>query len=161
MSMIGNFLQITPAQLQSLVENPSSVEAFIYADDSDRADSIDIDKAWHGIHFMLTGDAWEGEPPLGNVVLGGTEIGGDAGYGPAHYLSPEELRAAAEALRELPPDEFARRFDAKNLSANSIYPQIWDEGDEALDYLRHFYETLRAYYLDAAAKGNAMLKYLN
>jgi hypothetical protein len=161
MSMIGNFLQITPAQLQALVENPTSVQALLYPDDGDRAESIDIDKAWHGIHFMLTGEAWGGSAPLANIVLGGTEIGGDVGYGPAHYLTPEELRAAAEAVRELPPDEFARRFDAEKLSANQIYPEIWDEGDETLDYLRHYYETLRAYYLDAAAKGNAMLKYLN
>jgi hypothetical protein len=161
MSMIGNFLQVTPAQLQSLVDNPSSVKALIYPDDGDRPESIDVDKAWHGIHFMLTDDAWGGNAPLANVVLGGTEIGGDVGYGPAHYLTPDELRAVADALRELPGDEFARRFDAEKLSESQIYPRIWDEGDEALDYLRHYYETIREYYLDASAKGNAMLKYLN
>ena len=46
------------------------------------------------------------------------------------------------------------------MSKNGIYPEIWDEGDDALDYLLTWYESLRAYYFDAASKGNAMLKYL-
>ena len=53
MSMIGNFLQVTPAQLQSFVDDPSTVESFIYPDDEQNEDGIDVDKAWHGIHFLL------------------------------------------------------------------------------------------------------------
>src|SRR6187401_1556372 len=26
--------------------------------------STDLDKAWHGIHYLLTGTAWEGPAPL-------------------------------------------------------------------------------------------------
>ena len=63
MSMIGNFLQITPTHLQTLIDDPSSVRSFVYAEEEERANSIDIDKAWHGIHFMLTGDAWGGDAP--------------------------------------------------------------------------------------------------
>jgi hypothetical protein len=50
---------------------------------------------------------------------------------------------------------------AEALQANEIYPQIWDDVDDAADYLTSYYETVRDYYLDAAAKGNAMLKYTN
>jgi len=24
----------------------------------------DLEKSWHGIHYLLTGSAWEGDPPL-------------------------------------------------------------------------------------------------
>ena len=160
MSMIGNFLQVTPAQLHALIDDPSAVMALIYPEGEEGTKSIDIDKAWHGIHFMLTGDIWGGVAPLCNVVLGGTEIGEDVGYGPAHYIGVDEVRAVAAALRDLPREELAKRFDAAAMSKNGIYPEIWDEGEDALDYLLHWYESLRAYYLDAASKGNAMLKYL-
>ena len=46
------------------------------------------------------------------------------------------------------------------MSNKEIYPDIWDDGDDALDYLLQWYETLHAFYVDAASKGNAMLKYL-
>src|SRR5579872_4450187 len=30
--------------------------------------AIDIDKAWHGIHYLLTGTAWAGSAPLSFIV---------------------------------------------------------------------------------------------
>jgi hypothetical protein len=161
MSMIGSFLQLSPTELQMLIDDPSLVESFIYPDGEEHPSSIDVDKAWHGIHFMLTGDAWGGGPPLCNVVLGGTEIGDDIGYGPARYITADEVRAAADVLRELPSKEFARRFDSAAMSENEIYPEIWDEVQESLDYLMSNYELVRDYYSAAASKGNAMLKYLS
>lgn len=158
MSMIGNFLQITPQQLQELIAAPESVEDLIYPDDEDS--SIDIDKAWHGIHFMLTGEQFDGTPPLSDVIFSANTIGDDVGYGPARYLTAAEVAAVADALRKLTPEEFGKRFDAGALKANEIYPRIWS-GQEDLEYLVSSYAHLRNYYFDAASKGNAMLQYLN
>lgn len=158
MSMIGNFLQLTPSDLDTLIANPSAVESFIYPDEDENC--IDIDKAWHGIHFMLTGQQFDGDPLLSNVIFSGAVIGDDVGYGPARYLTATEVAEVAEALQSLPPDEFAKRYDATALTANDIYPQIWS-GDEDLEYILSWYGTLRDYYAGAASKGNAMLQYLN
>ena len=49
---------------------------------------FDLDKAWHGIHFLLTGSAWETTPGAGESVLGGDPVGPDRGYGPARLLDP-------------------------------------------------------------------------
>ena len=161
MSMIGNFVQLTPVRLQMLIDDPTSVEAFIYPSEGDADGCIDIGKAWHGVHFMLTGDPWGGTLPLANVVLGGVEIGNDVGYGPAHYITAEEVHAVAEALRAIPPEELAKRYDAAEMLRNQTYPEIWHDDDDAIDFLLSHYESLRNYYLDAASKRNAMLKYFN
>jgi hypothetical protein len=42
----------------------------------------EVDKAWHAIHFSLTGDPFEGRIPLNFLVTGGRSIGEDLGYGP-------------------------------------------------------------------------------
>ncbi|MEQ8787302.1 MAG: YfbM family protein [Pirellulaceae bacterium] len=156
--MIGNFLQVTPEQLQKLIAYPETIDDLLYPEGDDS--SIDIDKAWHGIHFMLTGEKYDGTPPHSDVIFATSTVGDDVGYGPARYLTAPEVVAVADALRELPRDDFAKRYDAAALAANDIYPQVWN-GDEDLDYLLSWYDTLRAYYLDAASKGNAMLQYLN
>ena len=161
MSMIGNFLQLSPDELAPLVADPSRTEALIYPDDEEHENSIDVDKAWHGIHYLLTGDSWGGEPPLANAVLGGTEIGDDFGYGPARYLTADEVHAVAVALKDITPDAFRVRYVPAELTKNEIYPEIWsDPDDDAVGYLTTWYETLRDYYIDAAARGHAMLKYL-
>jgi hypothetical protein len=162
MSMIGNFLQLSSSELAAIIADPASVEAFIFPDDEEHENSIDVDKAWHGIHYLLAGDTSGGEPPLSNVVLGGTEIGDDVGYGPARYLTADEVQAAADALKDITPESFRTRYVAAELSTNGIYPEIWDDAaDDAVGYLTTWYETLRDYYIDAATKGHAMLKYLN
>lgn len=53
MSMSGNYLEVTPNELESLLADPTSISDFIYSKKHDEIESID--KAWHTIHFTLTG----------------------------------------------------------------------------------------------------------
>ena len=165
MSMIGNFVELSPKDLDRLIANPSAVVDFIYPEEEQRENSIDIDKSWHAIHFTLTGSAWEGEPPLANLVLGGVEVGDDVGYGPARYLTADQVKEVVEAIKVIGAQEFAHRFNRQKLLANDIYPDIWDDSEETdeeqLDYLLTWYQQLATYYATAARKGNAMLKFLN
>lgn len=121
------------------------------------APRLDIDKAWHGIHFLLTGEVSTATPPLGDAVMGGTPVGEDEGYGPARLLSAEQVKAVAEALKPLTREIVAARFDAEAMANAQVYPSIWDEGEGALDYLMMHYDELRAFYLRAAKRGDAVL----
>ena len=164
MSMIGNFLAISPDQLAAFKADPDSVIPFLYPDDEDAelGAHLDIDKAWHAIHYTLNGSAWEGEEPLFLVVLGGEEIGEDAGYGPARYLTPDEVRQVAAALSTVGADQFSERFSPAQLDAAEIYPQIWErDGAEGLEYVLFYYNQLVSFYGDAAKRGDAVLAYLN
>lgn len=160
MSMIGGFLQVSPADLEALIADPSSMEGRIFTEDQECENGIEVDKAWHGIHYLLANDAWGGDPPLANAVLGGTAIGDDVGYGPVRYLTAEEVLAVANALKQIAPAEYRERYDERKLLKNQIYPQFWHDADDAAGYLLSWYEEMRSYYLDAATKGNAMLKYV-
>ena len=53
-----------------VAEAGPSGEAFALADGEGL--STDLDKAWHGIHYLLTGTAGEGRPPLNLPRLGGS-----------------------------------------------------------------------------------------
>src|SRR5262249_38852831 len=61
--------------------------------------SVSIDKAWHGLHYLLCGAPEPAPGPLGQAVFGGTEIGEDQGYGPARYFTPAQVAEIATALR--------------------------------------------------------------
>lgn len=159
MSMIGNFMAISPEQLQELLEDPDQIEDLIYADDNNPG--IDIDKAWHGIHFLLTGSVWEGDPPLAWTILGGTEIGPDFGYGPVRYLLPEQVNEVAKALSEVPRATLGARFDPAKMKAEKIYSGTWDDGEADREYLLCYYDEVVQYYQQAAEKGQAMLSYIN
>lgn len=160
MSMILNYLRVTDAELDCLMNDPPSVVAFLYKQPTRTA--VSLDKAWHGIHFLLTGKSWEGKEPLKSVILGGAPIGdADVGYGPARGLASERVRIAASALDEIDEAKFRSRFNAKALSQNGIYPEIWDDGDTALDYLAHYFEEVRRTFREAAEAGEAMIIFMN
>jgi|SRR5579883_1559418 len=153
MSMIGLLVPIAPLELQRLKRAPSSISEHF-----DRPDVTNLQKMWQALHFLLSGRAWDGSPPLGNAVLGGAPIGPDRGYGPARYLTPDEVQAVDAALQKMSHAELRRRFQPSALANNDIYPMVWDEPEEDLfDELRHYFDRLVACYGEAARNGNAML----
>lgn len=139
----------------TLTPIPAGCVADVTADpglvDSDYGDvSVDLDKSWHGIHFLLTGSDDEGEEPLSLAIMGGKELGGDG----ARLLSCEEVQAVAAAL---PMEEVLRaRFDPRRMDDLEIYPKIWDEGDEALDYLISYYTPMAELFREAAGRGDSI-----
>lgn len=164
MSMIGNAVEVTSMQLQELLADPGTVSSFLYAQEGNRPVAhLDLDKSWHGIHFLLTGEAWGGEGPSALAVLGGTAIGDDVGYGPARYLSVEEVKSVANALDEASTDALHKRYVPSVLEQAQIYPTgIWeDEGEQAFEWLMPWYAELVSFYKRAAENGNAVLLYIN
>jgi hypothetical protein len=118
---------------------------------------LNIQKAWDGVHFLLTGDVSAGATPLANAVLGGQEIGPDLGYGPARFLTPEQVREVAAALASITPQEFEKRFNWTAMEKGEIYA-VHEDGAE---WLRDAFERMQEYYQAAAAQGNAMLLFLD
>jgi hypothetical protein len=163
MSMIGNYLRVSAKQLEEIHREPSGIMNLLYPKgETDHATGthLDIDKAWHAIQFLLTGEPWGGPPPLQNAVLGGTELGDeDVGYGPARALAPDEVQAVSIALAAIPSEQLWSRFDAKKFVEAEIYPQGLSSDDR--DYILQHYDALRAFFSDAARSGDAIILYLN
>jgi hypothetical protein len=141
----------------------TSGEAFALAEGEGL--SADLDKAWHGIHYLLTGTAWEGREPLNFLLAGGRPVGDiDVGYGPARVLSAAETRAAHDALAQLGDDELRRRFDPAEMMSKEIYPEIWDrppEEDDTIEYLMEYVGILRAFLAQAVEKRQGLVVCLN
>jgi len=118
----------------------------------------DLDKAWHGIHYLLTGTAWEGAEPLNFIVCGGKEVGNvDVGYGPARVLASDEVKKIADALGALDKNVLRERFNPGEMMSLEIYPDIWDrdpKDDDTLGYCIEYYDDLHRFLSDAA--GNSM-----
>jgi len=114
-----------------------------------------LDKAWHGIHYLLTKTQWEGDPPL-NFLLGGGKVVGDVdvGYGPARVLDSSEAATVSAALEPITREYLTSRFDPDDMTEKQIYPDIWDRDpaeDGTLDYCLQFFDELKKFVADAAA----------
>ena len=146
----------SPGEAAELVESTDSIESLL--ESADEETFVDLDKAWHGIHWLLTGSQDSTDDVTSEVIFGGKPVGEDLGYGPARLLDPERVRAVASTLRDLPADELRRRVDLKAMSVAELYPDIWDETDVIDEYLVPAYDRLCAFYADAAQEGQAIIQ---
>ncbi|MEZ5987571.1 MAG: YfbM family protein [Planctomycetota bacterium] len=161
--MIATFLKSTDSEIEGLLADPDSIEDLLFEDTPAGVElECDIDKAWHGLHFLLCGKAGRGEPPLDFILAGGKPVGDvDVGYGPARVLTSAELGAIVEALEAISPAELAARFDAAALASNGIYPDTWDEPGVLTEYLLPYYVKLSSFLASAHEEGRAMIVYLS
>jgi hypothetical protein len=169
MSMIGNFLLLSDQRVRELLADPAQVyEVCDGAYTASKDAFVDVDKAWHCIHFLLTGTADGGDPPLDFVLTGGEPVGDeDVGYGPARaFLSPD-VAAIDEALAPIDHRILATRFDASVLDRLAIYPDAgrWSEVDpgseESFGYYLDGFDRIKALIHRGAATGSGMLVWLS
>jgi hypothetical protein len=121
-------------------------------------ESLSLEKSWHSLHYLLTGNVGETNSVLGKTILGGNEIGPDIGYGAARFLEPVEVKEVAIALKKVSKDDLAERFDLKAMNAAKVYA-CHNEGE--LELTQHYFAQVAAYYTKAAKRGDAMLLYLD
>jgi len=118
---------------------------------------LNIDKAGPAIHFLLTGTKENGSPPLRDVFMGGKAVQEPEGDVPPRLLYPSQVHEIAEGLEPMDDSVLAARFDPGRMKALDIYPRIWHEGSEALEYVLDHYRALVAHFQDAAAHGDAVV----
>ncbi len=113
--------------VRARADEPPAPSAAPFMLSDGEGDLGDLDKSWHGIHYLLTGSADEGGAPLDFLVAGGTEVGDeDVGYGPARVFTSAQTRAIAAALAAVTDDELRARFAPEAMMRAEIYPEIWD-----------------------------------
>jgi hypothetical protein len=168
MSMIGHFLLVSDFEVARLLAKPETVHDVIDAAYEQRtADFVDVDKTWHSLHFLLTGTAWEGEPPLDFVAIGGHEVGEeDVGYGPARAFTSAEVKAIARALEPIDAAELARRFDGQRMDELEIYPgrgwtKIDPNSEESFGYTSGAFDSLRNLVRRGSSEGRGLVVWLS
>ena len=153
----GWLLKLSPVRIYE--NDPDAVPPPGYDAALDRP-HCDLEGVWHGLHFIFTGTAWEGDAPACYLLRGGDEIGDadELGYSVLHALLPEQVRQFGAFLHGLSRDELTRRFDPARMTALEIDPNIWERPapgqSRPLDPLIAGYEDLCA-FVDAAIEASA------
>jgi hypothetical protein len=120
------------------------------------APSCNLHKAWHAIHFLLTGSAEEAPLPEGYLLDGGRELGEpdpEEMEAQPRLLSPEEVKAFAEVVRPLDEQELRRRFDHAAMLDADVY-SIGPEEEEEFEFVAQFLEELRTFVTEADEAGH-------
>jgi hypothetical protein len=165
MSMIGEYLRVTSAELARAINDPAWALEFAESIQVDADDALPPEstryfstyKTWDMLRFLLqrTGfpiDITFGEEPFTQD---------DWGYGPARYLGPDRVRLAPAALGNTSYDVLIRGVNHMELAAADVYPaHHWDE-PSSLEWARGYYRSLARFFTAAARDGDGMLAWLD
>jgi hypothetical protein len=164
MSMIGEYLRLTSAELARTIEDPAwALE--LAEQDEDETDEPSPEsarhfttyKTWDMLRFLLQRAGF----PV-DIVFGEEPFTDDDwGYGPPRYLTSERVRTAADALSSTTYDDLVRGVNPAELDTATVYPTGgWDEPD-SLEWARGYYGSLIRFFATAADDGDAMLIWLD
>jgi len=107
---------------------------------------INLDRAWHVIHYCLTQDIGEGSHPLGFLLYGGRLAGDlDLGNGPSRFLIRAEIAEINRKLQQVSFDDLKANYEAEKM--DDVYPPgDWSHLDEeSLEYLEHYFSDLKIF----------------
>jgi len=158
MGMVWVGYRRDPADAARILNNPELVDELLESEDHEAI--LDLDKGWHGIHWLLTGSAEPTAAPESDAIYGGGEVGDDLGYGPPRLLPPEGVRMVAAAIAAIEVESLRARMDPTAMERAQIYPAIWDEVDIFDAYLAPSFAELREFYIAAAAARQAVIQTL-
>jgi len=118
----------------------ASYAAALHGDLSFAVDeSLDLDKAWHAIHYLLTGDSEL------NFLLTGTQIEDVSEHCEVH--SPESLRSLQLKSASMSVAEIMSGFRVNDFNHRNIYPEgdKWTEdvAPYIAEHLERFLRKLR------------------
>ena len=116
----------------------------------------DFEKSWHGLHYLLTGEADGGEPPLAFLMSGGREIDMIDGETPLLAYTHAETRRIAEALGGLSDEEVKARVDPEKMTRLDLYPGGW-KNPQSIGFLLDEMKRLRKTLAEIAGRGFGVL----
>jgi len=158
MSMIVEIFIVADGTAKEVIADPSGIHDLLASLGGSDA-GLSLEKSWHGIHYLLTGDAMRGDPPLNFLLDGGATVGDeDIGYGPARILDPALVAEVNIALSGFTESELDARLDPVAMTAAQVYPDIWHEPRDSLkqEYAGYLRE-LKEHVHRAAESGQALL----
>ena len=163
--MIMNLLRISKQELESYIYKPD----LFLENRVDDAYSMDIDKAWGGILYLLTGKAFASGSPedevdsLNRIFFSAQffDEDMDVGYGPAHYLTPEQVAGIHRKIASLTEADLKAHYDPEAMNEEEeLYPSLdWNEED--FEYLYFHFQALQSFFATAASRGEAMITFLS
>jgi len=122
-----------------------------------------MEKDWHTIAYLLTGDAKIREEhlpnnPLHNVIFGGLDTSVTTGYGPVRYFDGKLVAESTAALIGADRKVIAGRYDPVAMKKLDIYAPPEQKMKKAI---LEVVEELTAFFQKAAAAHEDMIKFVH
>ncbi len=162
MGMIIYLRRASVAEIDRFTADPSAVGDFVFEQGDAEAALIEFDKAWHALHFALTGEAYGDGHVLGIIAGNAPRIeSAESGLGEFWVISPDRMAEFATALEKIDDRTLASRIDIDAMVTADIYIAdafAEDDANEAAGYILQGVPALRRFAAACRDVGDGALR---
>lgn len=131
--------------LDNFIADPASVDELL---EEEAEFAVSLDRAWHGIHYSLTGDPEGGRRPLCYLMSGGRFINEARGI---RCLKSAQVSAFNQAVAQISDADFRKRFDPVKFETARVFAgDNGTNGDANGDYLLQYFKVLKSFLAEAS-----------
>ncbi len=162
MGITGTYIAIENFLLSQIINGEKSILEL----DPTQYQSLNIDKSWQAIHYLLCKDIENGKPPMGYVVpiRDDNELDCELDF-EAFYITAQQVKEATNFLNSLDDTVLENIYDFKSMQENAVYPLHGNENEMDTgffyEYIYSYLIKLREYFNQTAEKGYAIILYFS
>ncbi|MEM1346620.1 MAG: DUF1877 family protein [Pseudomonadota bacterium] len=138
MGMTLSLTAITDEEINRISTDQDALDAYVEAQEAalesgqPTPESVDLDKACHAVHVLVSGSIAENDTPA-SLLLGGAPLDEpeEDGFGAGIYAMAraDKVQAFAALLEALDDDTLRTRIAEGALAAPEIYPHTWQRNE--------------------------------
>ena len=162
MGITGTYIAIENFLLSQIINGEKSILEL----DPTQYQSLNIDKSWQAIQYLLCKDIENGKPPMGYVVpiRDDNELDCELDF-EAFYITAQQVKEATNFLNSLDDTVLENIYDFKSMQENAVYPLHGNKNEMDTgffyEYIYSYLIKLREYFNQTAEKGYAIILYFS
>ncbi|OWA34655.1 hypothetical protein B9G55_15670 [Saccharibacillus sp. O16] len=160
MGLEGTYTALPNEKIRQLADG----EASLLEIDQDAHEQLNIGSCWEALHYTLTEEFENGEPPLGYIVPLPENQTIPAGDLDACFLTWDQVNQALSAIQALTDEDFRHLYDFERMQEEGVYTlngTAEQDRELFLTYLLARLEEIRVFYGRCAAQGNGVIFHLS
>ena len=160
MGMTMTLFQMEQEILESILKNPETLFEFDHSDE--KYNSVNIDKSWDGIKFLLSGGNNVNQKTNSSIIISSGQIIGEFDeydIYKVNFLTAYQVKECVVDLEKITMNYLQENFDPKTMNEKDLYCSPFDE--TSFDYLFEIYKKVKKFYLEAEQNNKAVITYIS
>ena len=141
MGMVGTYIAVENLLLSQIINGDKDILEI----DPAQCQTLNVDKSWRAIQYLLCNDVDGGEPPMGYVVPIRDENELDCEFDfDAFYITAKQVKESSDYLNSLDDNTLMNMYDFELMEENKIYPLHGKENEAGIFYEKFSFQKVLA-----------------
>lgn len=154
--------QLNQDELDEIIENPEEFFEINYLEE--KYNSIDIDKSWDGLKFLLSKVDTNNSIRLSKLISSEQEIEGFeelevTDIYNVNFLTLEQVKILTRELNNITENELKEKFDFKTMNEIDLNGNPFD--DKSFSYFVEYFEKLKQFYQIASSGKKSVISFVS